>query len=55
MFKVIQTNQTTIEAIADKVEDMATAPKHYGAGSSCLVIGESSLYMLDSTNTWVEM
>ena len=24
-------------------------------GSSCLVIGESSLYMLDSTDTWVEM
>lgn len=52
MFKVIQTNQTTIEAIADKVEDMATAPKHYGAGSSCLVIENSSVWILGTDKIW---
>ena len=52
MFKVIENNQTSIEAVADSVEDMATAPTHYGAGSNCLVIEDSSVWMLGNDKEW---
>ena len=46
MFKVIVNNATHVEAVADKREDMENAPKYLGPGSSCLVIEDSSVWML---------
>ena len=46
MFKVIINNATHVEAIADTREDMENAPTNLGPGSSCLVIEDSSVWML---------
>lgn len=46
MFKVIQNYQSYVEAMADAREDMEDAPTNLGAGSSCLVIEDSSVWML---------
>ena len=52
MFKVIQAHPTYVEAVADKTDDMASAPTHYGAGSNCLVIEDSSVWVLGNDNKW---
>lgn len=55
MFKIINNMQSTVEGIADKRTDVETIPTHYGAGSTCFVIEDSSVYMLGNDAKWHEL
>lgn len=52
MFKVIQSSKNTSEIIADLISDIETLPNHYGVGSTCFVIENSSVYMLGNDKQW---
>ena len=57
MIKVVANSQNSVaELIADlktDVEDLATY--NVGAGSTCLVIEDSSVWMLGNDNVWHEI
>ena len=59
MYKVIangeDVQQTVVEIIADTRSDINTIPKTYSAGSSCIVIEDSSVWMLGNDKTWHEI
>ena len=44
-----------LELVADTVADIETLPTDIPQGSSCLVIENSSVYMLGSDGVWREL
>lgn len=44
-----------VELTADKRDDIETLPTNYAPGSTCFVIEDSSVWMLNSEETWVEL
>ena len=52
MFKVTENHQQYIEAVADTVDDLSDAPTNFGTGSTCLVIEDSSVWVLGSDSDW---
>ena len=55
MFKIIQNLQMTVEAMADERSDIDDAPTNVGAGSTCIVIEDSSVFMLGTDKEWHEI
>lgn len=56
MFKVTQNFQSgVVEVIVDLRDDMAEIPTHYGVGSTCFVIEDSSVWMLGNDAQWHEI
>lgn len=64
MYKVIangeDVQQNVVEIIADNLIDLDTlqtdtATAYYGAGSSCIVIENSSVWMLGNDKVWHEL
>lgn len=64
MFKVIRNFQSSVEVIADYRSDVDNTevseetpkvPTHYGAGSTCFVIEDSSVWMLGNDAKWHEL
>lgn len=55
MFKVIKNFQCTVEAVADDRADIQEASTEYGAGSTCFVIEDSSVWMLGNDDEWHEI
>ena len=49
MYKVTGNLQAgVVEITADTEEDIANLPTHYSAGSTCFVIDDSTVYMLNN-------
>ena len=44
-----------MEFQVDKLEDIATLPTTWKTGSSCIVIEDSSVFMLNNNKEWVEL
>ena len=56
MYKVIQNlPQNVVEIIADFISDVDDLPTNYGVGSSCLVLENSSVWMLGNDALWHEL
>ena len=59
MFKVNKNSDKTaayvVEIIADYLSDIEDLPTIYEVGSSCLVIENSSLWMLGNDKQWHEL
>lgn len=56
MFKITQNLLSNIvEVIADNRNDIDQIPTHYGAGSTCFVIEDSSVWMLGNDAKWHEL
>ena len=56
MFKVTQNFQSgVVEVIVDLRDDMTEIPTHYGVGSTCFVIEDSSVWMLGNDAQWHEI
>ena len=46
---------SVVEIVADTVADVENLPKYVGVGSTCIVIENSSVYMLGNDNEWHEI
>lgn len=59
MYSIIQQGDTVesyvIECVCDTREDIATLPTAWKTGSSCIVIEDSSVFMLNNNKEWVEL
>ena len=44
-----------LQYCCDTREDLAKLPTGDGAGSTCIVIEDSSVHMLDSKGQWIEI
>lgn len=59
MYSIIQQGDTVesyvIECVCDTREDITTLPTTWKTGSSCMVIEDSSVFMLNSNKEWVEL
>lgn len=56
MFKVTQNLQAgVVEIIVDTRNDIEEIPTHYGVGSVCFVIEDSSVWMLGNDAKWHEL
>lgn len=59
MYSIIQQGDTVesyvIECVCDTREDIVTLPTTWKTGSSCMVIEDSSVFMLNSNKEWVEL
>lgn len=59
MFSIVRqgdTDQYNIVAmVADTKADIASLPTTYGAGSTCFVIEDSSVVMLNTNKEWKEI
>lgn len=56
MFKVTENFQSgVVEVIADLRNDIVELPTHYGVGSTCFVIEDSSVWMLGNDAAWHEL
>ena len=59
MYSVTKNQDSTqpyvTELIADTPDDVATLPTHYTPGSTCLVVSNSSVYVLNNQHKWVEL
>ena len=58
-YKVIRNGDITqsdaVEVIADTLSDLDNVPKTYGVGSDCLVLEDSSVWMLGNDGEWHEL
>ena len=43
---------SVVEFVADRLTDIETLPTNVGAGSTCLVIENSSVWILGTDKTW---
>lgn len=43
------------EIVVDTEEEVSSLPTHYTPGSSCIVTGTSSVYMLNNKHEWVKL
>jgi hypothetical protein len=59
MYKIIKNGDTTsssvTELVADHVSDVDILPTNVGAGSSCIVIENSSVWMLGNDGKWHQL
>jgi len=59
MYKVIKngdnTNSTVTELVADFISDIEDLPTDLGFGSSCIVIENSSVWMLGNDKQWHQL
>ena len=55
MFTITRNFQMNVEAIAEERIDIDTAPTDVGIGSTCFVIEDSSVWILDSEKIWQEV
>ena len=56
MYKVIQNlPQNVVEIIADFISDVDDLPTNYGVGSDCIVLEDSSVYMLGTDGVWHQL
>ncbi len=59
MYKVIKngdnTNSTVTELVADFISDIEDLPTDLGSGSSCIVIENSSVWMLGNDKQWHQL
>lgn len=59
MYNIIRQGDTDqnniLQYCCDTREDLAKLPTGDGAGSTCIVIEDSSVYMLDSKGQWKEI
>lgn len=56
MYKVTQNFQSgVVEIIIDLRDDIDDIPTHYGVGSTCFVIEDSSVWMLGNDAVWHEL
>lgn len=46
---------SVVEIVADTIADVENLPKYVGVGSTCIVIENSSVYMLGNDNEWHEI
>ena len=46
---------SVVEIVADELNDIANLPTTYGPGSTCLVLEDSSVWMLDHDQVWHEI
>lgn len=44
-----------VEYVADTEADVANLPTHVAAGSTCIVIEGTQVYMLNNEKTWVPL
>ena len=55
-YKVMKNSDTTqsdvVEIVADALEDFDSMPTEYGVGSDCIVLEDSSVWMLGNDKTW---
>lgn len=49
----IQSN--VVEVIADTLTDLDTVPTSFGVGSDCIVLENSSVWMLGNDKVWHEL
>lgn len=58
-FKVMKNSDTTqsdvVEIVADELADLTDIPTEYGIGSDCIVLEDSSVWMLGNDKTWHEL
>ena len=47
--------QTVVEIVADELADISTLPVTFCPGSSCIVIENSSVWMLGNDKVWHEL
>lgn len=59
MIAQIKTKDTTapsvVELVADTDADVAFLPTHYAAGSTCIIVASSSVYMLNNNKEWKQL
>jgi len=59
MYKIIANGediqQTVVEIVADYITDIDTIPTSFSPGSSCIVIENSSVWMLGNDKAWHEI
>lgn len=59
MYKIIKngdnTNSEVAELVADELADIDTLPTNVGAGSSCICLENSSVWMLGNDKEWHEI
>lgn len=59
MYTIIQQGDTVesyvIECMCDTREDIKTLPTSWKSGSSCIVIEDSSVWMLNNKKEWAEL
>ena len=49
------TQSKVAEIVADTLQDLDEAPTDYGMGSNCIVLEDSSVWMLGSDKQWHEI
>ena len=58
-YKIIAENGETkkdiYELVVDTPEDMAELPRHFGAGSTVIVISTAEVYMKNLEGEWVKL
>ena len=59
MYQVIKNGDNTqsnvVEIVADTLEDKDTVPTTFGVGSDCIVLEDSSVWMLGNDKVWHEL
>ena len=59
MYKVIangeDVQQNVVEIVVDTLTEMATLPTIFGVGSDCIVLEDSSVWMLGNDKVWHEL
>ena len=49
------TQSSVVEIVADTLEDLNEVPTTYGVGSDCIVLEDSSVWMLGNDQTWHQL
>ena len=49
------TQSSVVEIVADTLEDLNEVPTTYGVGSDCIVLENSSVWMLGNDQTWHQL
>ena len=56
MYKIIKngdnTSSSVVQLVADQVSDVDILPKNVGVGSSCIVLENSSVWMIGNDKQW---
>lgn len=59
MYKITKngdnTASATVEIVADLLTDVDILPKNVGAGSSCIVLENSSVWMMGNDGEWHQL
>ena len=59
MYRIIangeDVQQTVVEIVADTLADIETLPTMFSPGSDCIVLEDSSVWMLGNDKVWHEL